>query len=127
MGVGKYQQVIVGNSKLENDAISFILLKAQHQGLIKSAVDAYRGDETLCVDDSLYESPDLLQRKLCDAANAFNKKQCEQFEHGLDEPSRSLLCTLIDKECVEDIAHRYFKRLFNTRAETRAPLREIDS
>ena len=106
LGVGKYQQVIVGNSKLENDAISFILLKAQHQGMIKSAVDVYRGDETLCVDDSLYESPDLLQRKLRDAANALNKKQREQFEHGLDEPSRSLLCTLIDKECVEDIAHR---------------------
>jgi hypothetical protein len=106
LGVGKYQQLIVGNSKLENDAITFILLKAQHQGMIKSALDVYQGAERLDIDASLYESSDLLQRKLRDASKDLNQKQREQFDHGLNEPSTTLMSALIDKECVNDPSYR---------------------
>jgi len=98
LGVGNYQQLIVGNSILEKDAISFILLKLQHQGMINSALDVYRGDEELDIDDSLYESSGLLQTKLRSAAKSLNKNQREQFEHGTNDPSASLLSSLINEE-----------------------------
>ena len=106
LGVGFYNQKIMGTSNLEQDAITFVLLKLQQMGMITSAVAVYRGEEELKADNTLYESATMLQDKLLNTSVKLNKIQRIAFERAVEDPPQSLLTTLIHDESLTDPDYR---------------------